>query len=94
MSYTPGPWEISRICNTHITAKSRSIASAGGYSSNVNPEQVFQENQANSCLIAAAPELLEALESIIGELPTNRDWLNPILERAAKDAIAKARGEA
>jgi hypothetical protein len=34
--------------------------------------------------------LLYALQQIIGDLPANRDWLDPNIERMAKDAIAKA----
>ena len=34
--------------------------------------------------------LLEVLEQIISDLPTNRDWLSPDLEREAKQLIKKA----
>jgi hypothetical protein len=43
-------------------------------------------------LWAAAPELLFALKRLVDELPTKRDWLDPLLEAIAKDAIAKAEG--
>lgn len=49
--------------------------------------------EANVFLISAAPELYEALRAIITDLPSNRDWLDPVVERAAKDALKKARGE-
>lgn len=45
---------------------------------------------ANARLISAAPDLLFALKQIIQDLPSKRDWLDPVLERMAKDAIAKA----
>ena len=50
------------------------------------------ENEANARLIAAAPDLLEALESLCGH--TDEGMM--FSERAAKAraAIAKARGEA
>lgn len=59
--------------------------------------QDFSQEKANAHLIAAAPELLEALERIEGEdFPSGRctikerlDWVKAI----AKDAIAKAKGE-
>jgi hypothetical protein len=46
--------------------------------------------EARANLIAAAPELFFALSSIIANLPTNRDWLNPDLERIARAVILKA----
>jgi len=39
---------------------------------------------------AAAPELLRALKGIMECLPTRRDWLDPVVEADARDAIAKA----
>jgi hypothetical protein len=37
-----------------------------------------------------ASALLYCLRRIINELPANRDWLDPALEAAARDAIANA----
>lgn len=52
-----------------------------------------EEDMANANLIAAAPELLEALKRIVEDLPAKRDWLDPAVERAAKEAIRKAKSE-
>jgi hypothetical protein len=52
------------------------------------------ESGLNARLIAAAPDLLDALRWIIRELPTSRNWLDPDCERACKAAIAKAEGKA
>jgi len=41
----------------------------------------------------AAPELLFALEQILGDLPSKRDWLNPDIEKIARTAIQRAKGE-
>jgi len=55
---TPGPWDISRYAATHISAASRLVCSAGGYSANRRrKEDVRDENVANARLIAAAPTL-------------------------------------
>lgn len=51
----------------------------------------LQEEDAN--LITAAPDLYAALKAIIDDLPISRDWLDPVNERWAKDALKKARGE-
>lgn len=34
--------------------------------------------------------LLFCLKSIINDLPTNRDWLDPALEKASREIIKKA----
>jgi len=64
-----------------------------------------QDLAANARLIAAAPDLLAALEAVIEDLEGNidgavdggasRDWLEDATNRlnAARDAIAKAKGD-
>jgi hypothetical protein len=66
--FTPGPWEVdgfdlvSIITNTtpgtSFAAWKHISKCDYGY---LNPEKHFEENKANAKLIAAAPELLEAL---------------------------------
>jgi hypothetical protein len=51
------------------------------------------ESKANAHLISAAPEMFEALKSILDDLPTHRDWLNPDIERMGHEAIKKAEGK-
>lgn len=48
----------------------------------------------DSRLISAAPDLLWALEQIVQDIPAERDWLHPDLEKMAREAIRKARGAA
>lgn len=36
-------------------------------------------------------KLVEALKGIVGDLPTKRDWLNPDLEKLAREAIAQCK---
>jgi hypothetical protein len=50
------------------------------------------ERTANARLIAAAPELLYALSQLLGALPAKRDWLDPMVEAVALDAVQKATG--
>lgn len=52
-----------------------------------------EEDIANARLIAAAPELLEALEALLKSLPGTRYYYRPKITRAALDAIARATGE-
>lgn len=83
VQHTPGPW----VSDQHMVyADGRAVA---------NTDQTGPENDievdANACLIAAAPDLLEAAKSILDKLPyvgnlTVADW------DRLKAAIAKAEG--
>jgi hypothetical protein len=94
MKPTPGPWKIQPIANAHrINApiKGKLVAIA-----EVRPTQL-RNSEANACLMAAAPELLEALEDCIAFLdvclmadPTNDNPDSP--RQRALAAIAKAKG--
>ena len=73
--YTNGPWEVVRtdvgiIVRTESVKKTRAGASRyaaiGGFDRS-DPEQLA-EALANARLIAAAPELLEALIELVGEI--------------------------
>lgn len=113
--YTPGPWEvfddgmreygIKAVTSPHGTGLDFVICDdvRGDYRDN----QTGGSPSANAALIAAAPELLEALEEVVKELyELSRDecddpsvgifgW-NDINERMipnALKAIAKAKGE-
>ena len=96
-AHTPGPWN----CNH---------SSASGYDivcSEISPTDVCVisrrdkttgEIDANARLIAAAPELLAALETaymaLIGYLPAHRNDVTDAAIGAARAAITKATGEA
>jgi hypothetical protein len=100
--HTPGEWRIAElhaqglylndgginiltdsgsVCTVHLQVS----AKRGEAYKAKDPER-----DANARLIAAAPDLLYALQQIVSDLPSNRDWLSPDLERAARAAIAKA----
>lgn len=76
-THTPGPWYT---------------ASTGNYQGLVISETtgenvaVTYNGDADAALVASAPELLDALESVV-------DDLFPDQQRRARAAIAKAKGE-
>ena len=97
--HTPGPWRIGTLASYDgytgqpfrnvwagtddaATVVARAIRSEGAMSNDVD---------ADACLISAAPDLLEALQAIIGD-GVHCDVV-PHLHRKARAAIAKATGE-
>lgn len=108
MPHTPAPWKIDNSINTAINKGDKHIAMVNYYKCG-NPEvDVYgDEHEANARLIAAAPELLEALEEVVTEL--HGAIYNRALLWATKDVayqyadslvaeyrvlVAKAKGEA
>ena len=98
--HTKGPWKIdgkTGLCITDVDDFSRFIGAASIMGSNNNCS--YEEAKANARLMAAAPEMLQALE-IIYEHWNNEDnayygmddELFPIMKKV-KQAIAKAKGE-
>ena len=107
--HTPGPWEVvGSHVYTKLGAVNRAGSHAhetdGWNIASINPwscqnaageveDMPVTESMANAALIAAAPELLEALEV----LTANYDDVNPGESSnvdSARAAIAKARGTA
>ena len=96
--HTPGPWHVESMIDygRDIYAGDRWIGQANNdHGTDIN-ESGFPSNSecdANASLIAAAPDLLEALEVIIrdGRLQTFED--REKCRAIARAAIAKARGE-
>lgn len=91
MSYTPGPWVAS---DHHSGMGWRIETDAPGYHNDgwiIASEMLGPDAADNARLIAAAPDLLEALEAIMGERwsPAGRSEHVSDLARAA---IAKATG--
>lgn len=87
MSHTPGPWFIATgwIGAGHLRNDPRVIARVDGFP--------YGDTEANAFLIAAAPELLDALTSLLDATPTSCDdsRLNEA-QRQAEAAIRKAQG--
>lgn len=70
--HTPGPWNISSANLYAVNARGRGIATAHG-TDDVNYSDFFpptEEAAANARLIAAAPELLEALQMFTASVHT------------------------
>ena len=84
--HTPGPWRPLPAMDGHIEAKCGLIAKA--YRDSIDADDLPVE--ANARLIAAAPEMLEALEAIAS--PLLRDIPHDVRE-IARAVIAKATGE-
>ena len=95
--YTPGPWFVDRHGAPTVYAES---LNGGGMLQEVaacGSTEVWTHQEANARLIAAAPELLEALQSIVRSLSDQDDeglieHAEPMI--AARAAIAKALGTA
>jgi hypothetical protein len=105
--HTPGPWEVGNAPHSdcRIYAPSEVHAIARTYGPDLNGIGVCAlagpMNQADACLIAAAPELLKALQTTVAELIDAGFGASPYgLTRASIGietglaAIAKATGEA
>lgn len=93
--HTPGPWKIldTTRCNGYEIFRIGGNNAGGSWAESITSG----DRDANARLIAAAPELLEALLAAIPELPTHdhpdglADYECPAL-RKARAAIAKATG--
>ena len=92
--HTPGPWEVVELVDGYDIRSPESrcrIATAS------DPDAAWGAigREEDACLIAVAPELLEALEEIVKEYcenPDNGRTLRWAID-GAKEAIAKAKGE-
>lgn len=99
--HTPGPWEIlsGKFVPTQMAAGSKMyvIQTADKHNDNIgfacswlDDPETLKEARANANLIAAAPDLLEALESAITILT---DSVGDFDYDKAIEAIAQAKGE-
>jgi hypothetical protein len=86
-NYTPGPWRAEGWKNTIVNLPDgTTIAAAPG------PEYApLEVLQANASLIAAAPDLLEALEKITTAMEDELPAGGSAETRAARAILAKAR---
>ena len=96
--HTPGPWTVDYTDdNLRIYSGDLLIAEVNGSTEHIEVRGLDEETtEANAWLIAAAPDLLAALERILARVET----LNPFTERGeeakvveqASAAIGKATG--
>lgn len=97
--HTPGPWTIRPNLEGHVFAGDQLIAGCMGHSRNFNDANLRDEQLANAQLIAAAPEMRDALEFIAFCLSERVDHtiapsfitLATLVDKA-RAAIAKAEG--
>lgn len=88
--FTPGPWFVTGHRTKYVEARLRSgmiqeIAAVGPTDAD---DGYGEQQEANAALISAAPELLQALESLLEEVA----GCYCTSEAQARAAIAKARG--
>ena len=91
--HTPGPWELGEPTSqlefgVYATDK---ISGIKYFLANAEGHMRYKESLANARLIAAAPELLEALQAFVKYADDVNDD-SPELDRA-RSAIAKATGQ-
>lgn len=94
ITHTPGPWRITTDFIGVYDSEARRIANLD---SDGAPDFDVDETLANARLIAAAPELLVALEEMVAAFGWQAPNANPTVETAvatAWKAIAKAKGGA
>lgn len=94
--HTPGPWEIDSGMRTAINKGGKHVAMVSFYKDGT-PNSVDEiEHEANARLIAAAPEMLEALKAVRAADDTHRLAEIPGMPRIVRivvdAAIAKAEG--
>lgn len=95
-NWTPGPWQVLPAEVDKMYLRVRGTRPGGRYKvCNVETpyyigasEREAGETHANAQLIAAAPELYDALDDLV-----NGDWPSPELWVKARAVLAKARGE-
>ena len=85
--HTPGPWEVEKCYIRAANATKYPIA----WMEYPNGEGSKPEMEANAALIAAAPELLEALEAVQFFEENRRNY--HALDTIIRAALAKAKGE-
>jgi hypothetical protein len=87
--HTPGPWHFGTSSDSSFYK--RNIAGADGYHVALTSSRDVSEVDANAQLIAAAPELLAALEEVLAYCSEHgHDWM---CMAEARSVILKATGE-
>jgi len=100
--HTPGPWAINNPDHENfVTIGSSSVRNIADVWA-INGDCTEDERDANACLIAAAPELLEAAKLVLAWYEAEDDHSNTNFyqrmemcrtsEAALRSAIAKATG--
>ena len=103
MTHTPEPWEILRhdLGDEEIFFVPVEILAGNGklvvaYEGGLAPaahEWTAEEIEANASLIAAAPDMLRALEAVTGDSEESDYLTQAQIQVMCRSAIRKARGE-
>ena len=92
--HTPGPWKITRYAALHVETEGHRGICSCGYTNST--KDIDDENKANARLIAAAPDMLAALQDVAKSYQQLFDVM-PVAWQTLDDivtaAIAKATGE-
>lgn len=86
--HTPGPWEIDEANPEMVTAGEYYICDCDG---DFYQDLEQSEYEANACLIAAAPDMLEALIKCYKHIKNDMTVRGIVVE--AKEAIERATGQ-
>jgi hypothetical protein len=92
MKYTPGPWQFNEENGRIADQKNDPVAYISGRARQFGKERLTTPSF-NGRLIAAAPELLEALEALLDISPVATNGGDKEIHRRAEAAIRKAKGE-
>ena len=89
-NHTPGPWEVVELVDGYDIRSPESrcrIATAS------DPKAVWGAigREEDACLIAAAPELLEALEQVVSFVDAGQGTWTVEEQQKARAAIARAK---
>lgn len=90
--HTPGPWEASlNVCETRwlIYTQEQSLRHRGYLASTA---ETNEDSEANAKLMAAAPDLLDALKELVTVAESHISCPCPEIDEA-RAAIAKAEGK-
>lgn len=89
--YTPGPWKLEPIKGTHYQIIAVSTDVVTPIAQTIADEREGVNGEANARLIAAAPELLEALKKAMS---IKQLWLPPTPEKVAASEADQWEAEA
>jgi hypothetical protein len=85
VTHTPGPWHVAGGTDERFVDS--------GTNGTVAKIAIKPEMSANARLIAAAPQLLEALETLLDISPFARDATGADMHERARAVIRSAKGE-
>ena len=91
MEHTKGPWRVTAL--GHITSKECRVATVGDYTDKELLKFNKKRWDADARLIAAAPDLLAALQKALNESGCDGDLCCHEWHEASRSAISKATGK-